>query len=423
MKNFLFLIFPILLFSCSSGNSLFNNKSLHEAYGDKIKNAGLSNTALGKQWFSAAAEALSQSQLIELPYKEQGYFPAANPTAMGLMFSVKQGEKVKIELKTLPVSSFVIYADLWRKNGDVDPTYIASLDTTTNILEYEVKDDDRLILRLQPELLKNGSYTLTITTNPSLAFPVAGDKARIGSYWGADRDGGSRSHEGVDIFAPFRTPVIATANGVVTRVNTNNLGGKVVWFRPSSASYTLYYAHLDEQLATTGQSVKTGDTLGLIGNTGNAKTTPPHLHFGIYTSSGAVNPLPFIKKNREKPADITASAENLFEAYRLNTSIRINDSVIKKSTLVYPIAAFGNNYRVKFPNGLLTIVSSTRVQPAKSVLQSIKLKEESFIYDLPDTTAAVKAVVSGNINVEALAYYDQYTFIKGPNNTTGWIIL
>jgi peptidoglycan LD-endopeptidase LytH len=57
-----------------------------------------------------------------------------------------------------------------------------------------------------------------------------------------------------------------------------------------------YYAHLDRYAddLSAGDEVLAGDTLGFVGNTGNARTTPPHLHFGVYTATGAVNPLPLL---------------------------------------------------------------------------------------------------------------------------------
>lgn len=65
-----------------------------------------------------------------------------------------------------------------------------------------------------------------------------------------------------------------------------------MWQRSGIFGNALYYAHLDSIIATAGQRVKIGDTLGLVGN---ARTTPPHLHFGIYQRGrGAVNPLPYI---------------------------------------------------------------------------------------------------------------------------------
>ena len=52
--------------------------------------------------------------------------------------------------------------------------------------------------------------------------------------------------------------------------------------RPLFGNLRLYYAHLDTQLVAPGQIVRAGDPIGTIGNTGNAITTPPHLHFGVF---------------------------------------------------------------------------------------------------------------------------------------------
>jgi peptidoglycan LD-endopeptidase LytH len=129
-------------------------------------------------------------------------------------------------------------------------------------------------LRIQPELLGGGKFYLNISNSPSLAFPVEGKDSRaIRSFWGDRRDGGSREHKGVDIFADRGTPVLAAEDGVITRTGTNNLGGKVVWL--STLTKSLYYAHLDSQAVNPAQVVKKGDTLGFVGNTGNARFTPP----------------------------------------------------------------------------------------------------------------------------------------------------
>jgi murein DD-endopeptidase MepM/ murein hydrolase activator NlpD len=61
------------------------------------------------------------------------------------------------------------------------------------------------------------------------------------------------------------------------------------------AGHTHYYAHLDQFAgAGRGDRVQVGTVLGTVGNTGNARTTPPHLHYGIYTDSGAINPYPLL---------------------------------------------------------------------------------------------------------------------------------
>jgi murein DD-endopeptidase MepM/ murein hydrolase activator NlpD len=145
----------------------------------------------------------------------------------------------------------------------------------------------------------------------SLAFPVAGRRSNIGSYWGASRDGGRRSHKGIDIFAKKGTPVVAIADGVVTSRGKTPVGGKVLWLKSSKHNWTAYYAHLDKQKVKSGQYVKKGQVIGTVGNTGNARYTPSHLHFGIATSKGWVNPLPYVKNSPKIVASKSATKKKV----------------------------------------------------------------------------------------------------------------
>jgi murein DD-endopeptidase MepM/ murein hydrolase activator NlpD len=128
-----------------------------------------------------------------------------------------------------------------------------------------------------------------------MVFPVGGKRSNIGSFWDDERDGGKRRHRGIDIFAKKGTAVVAIEDGVITSRGNTKLGGKVLWLRPSGAWWRAYYAHLDEQLVNEGDFVRKGQVIGTVGNTGNARTTPAHLHFGIYTLTGALDPLPYVK--------------------------------------------------------------------------------------------------------------------------------
>ena len=132
-----------------------------------------------------------------------------------------------------------------------------------------------------------------------MVYPVAGKKSFVGSFWGAVRDGGKRKHEGIDIFARKGTPVVAVADGVVVEAGNTARGGKTIWLRSFNDDFYYYYAHLNEQFVRSGQTVKKGEHLGTVGNTGNAKLTPPHLHFGIYSYTGPINPLPYVKNLRK----------------------------------------------------------------------------------------------------------------------------
>src|SRR5215217_2252564 len=112
------------------------------------------------------------------------------------------------------------------------------------------------------------SYTLKNPGVPkkksALVFPVSGKRSNVGGLWGEYREG-NRKHKGIDIFARKGTPVVAVSDGIVTSVDH---------------PWTAYYAHLDKQKVYAGQTVKKGQVIGTVGNTGNARYTPSHLHFG-----------------------------------------------------------------------------------------------------------------------------------------------
>ncbi len=130
----------------------------------------------------------------------------------------------------------------------------------------------------------------------ALPVPVEGVRAaRIADTFGAPR-GSDRTHAGVDIFAKRGTPVFSATHGVVASVRKSGLGGKQVWV-VGPARERHYYAHLEDWQAglKMGDVVRPGDPLGTVGTTGNARGTPPHLHYGIYGGSGAYDPLPLLK--------------------------------------------------------------------------------------------------------------------------------
>jgi peptidoglycan LD-endopeptidase LytH len=120
-------------------------------------------------------------------------------------------------------------------------------------------------------------------------------KRQIADTWGAPR-GVGRRHEGQDIFAPKGTPILSATNGYIYKVGENNLGGQTVSVI-GSGGRVYYYAHLDAYAPNleVGDRVSTRTVLGYVGTTGNAQGTPPHLHFGVYTLTGAINPLPLLK--------------------------------------------------------------------------------------------------------------------------------
>ncbi len=134
-------------------------------------------------------------------------------------------------------------------------------------------------------------------------FPVAG-----GADWG-DTYGGERSdvpggwHHGDDLFAPLGTPVVAVADGTIFAVGWNRVGGWRLWL-VDHAGNDFYYAHLSgyTTLGRNNRAVHRGDVIGFVGNTGDAFTTLPHLHFEVHPSGllylgydGAVDPTSYLR--------------------------------------------------------------------------------------------------------------------------------
>lgn len=124
----------------------------------------------------------------------------------------------------------------------------------------------------------------------------------IGGYatwidtWGAPRYGPGpivRTHEGQDVFCDMGTPVLAAEDGTI-EFDDGGLGGKVARLHRADGSYW-YYAHLSDWNTAqfpSGGRVQAGDVIGYCGNSGNALTTPAHVHFGWYQPNGeAKNPM------------------------------------------------------------------------------------------------------------------------------------
>jgi murein DD-endopeptidase MepM/ murein hydrolase activator NlpD len=131
-------------------------------------------------------------------------------------------------------------------------------------------------------------------------FPVYGPSSFTDTF-GSPR-AGVAWHHGEDIFAPLGAPLLAVTDGTVFSVGWNDLGGYRLWLRDRQGNQ-FYYAHLSafSPLAVNGNEVRAGEVLGFVGNTGDAQTTPYHLHFEIHPVGllplgydGVVNAYPYL---------------------------------------------------------------------------------------------------------------------------------
>lgn len=132
----------------------------------------------------------------------------------------------------------------------------------------------------------------------SLQMPVVGVQPQnLYDSWHQARDGGRRKHKGIDIFAPKGTAIVAVSDGIISYIGEQPKGGNCLWLTTEDGA-SFYYAHLDRWAPGLfeGMEVRSGDLLGYVGNTGNAKTTPPHLHFAINENDEMVNPYPILTR-------------------------------------------------------------------------------------------------------------------------------
>ena len=149
------------------------------------------------------------------------------------------------------------------------------------------------------------------------AFPIAGE-ASFSDSFGVPRT--TTWHHGIDVFAERGTPLVAVADGTLSNVGWNDVGGNRLWLR-DAAGNEFYYAHLAgfSPLAREGAVVRVGDVLGFVGDTGDAKGTPPHLHFEVHPPElsdqgydGVVNPYPYLVAWR---AGVAAGGQQSFDGW------------------------------------------------------------------------------------------------------------
>ncbi|MCT8339638.1 M23 family metallopeptidase [Flavobacteriaceae bacterium TK19130] len=316
----------VLLTACSQiqkATDVITNPTAREVY---ARNFSEENVQY-QQWIKSYEKGKQDSLTISLPYLESGQYKTPNRNAYSYNLNLQEGEQLHVRL-VKELDSLQVFIDLFKiEEGQLQQKPLAQAEENETRLTFEAKETAMYKLIIQPEMEANTPFQVSVFTQPTFGFPVVGKGNKdIQSYWGATRDGGKRSHEGVDIFAARGTPVVAATDGRISSTGNRGLGGKQVWLREGLFGGSLYYAHLDSIIATRGQRVKKGDTLGLVGNSGNARTTAPHLHFGIYKGySGAINPLPFIEE-REIPSQEATFSSKVAAVIRNKAELRLGPS-------------------------------------------------------------------------------------------------
>jgi hypothetical protein len=431
-------LLTLVLVACESAERVqdrFRDLTPYEAYLESLSEAGLARTALAHDWVVAGEAAVGSATPVTLPFEEEGYLGAEEPAAMAYGVSVPRGRKLTVAVALSGDEATRVFVDLFRvtDDGTTPLRPVLSTDSVPGTFTHEPWRGGDFILRIQPELLRGGRYHVTLRLESQLAFPLDGyDLRAIQSVFGADRDGGARSHDGVDIFARRGTPVLAAAPGRAYRIEITGLGGKVVWVRDDVRNARLYYAHLDSQAVRDGQLIQVGDTLGFVGNTGNARTTPPHLHFGLYRSGrGAVDPVPFLRPPPDRLPALTADLDLLGSWVRLaGDGIRLRAAPqgeapvvreLARHTAARVLAGSGAYFRVRLPDGADGYVASRLTEPVDRPLGSQLAHSGEPVLVRPDRGSPRLETLDRAAELPVLGRYESFVYVRAPDGRYGWL--
>ena len=432
--SLLFIVCILLISSCKKEivPEEYIPTDSHVQYINALNKLDLSDTALGQDWIDAAEEALSKPMRIESPYVEHIYFSPTEANSVGYLISLKKGQKINIEVSLESNDRMKSFLDIYRVEDATNGTFekIASSENQETSMDIESRIDTDYIIRFQTELLRGGNFKITVQKSPSLDFPVSGkNNAAIGSLFGVPRDGGRRKHHGIDIFAKRHTPIIAPTDGYIRFAGETGLGGTVIWMRDQNRRQTLYFAHLQKLLVQEGQNVAKGDTIGTVGNTGNARTTPPHLHFGIY-QNGPIDPYHHVAITKTKLKRQFADKSIVNQTMRTNkkSTLRLNGTGTKeesislqKHQILEVLGATSSYFRVQLPNESVGYISFKDIESVEDEVNNIVSEASYALLDSPSDDAHSIKMVAANNQLTVLGSDNEYKLVKSNAGLMGWI--
>ncbi len=197
----------------------------------------------------------------------------------------------------------IAIADVVGLRGRLDRSILSVLDALRAV-EDEVASGEGLANEAAQVVVQVGDEAEAFRAGSAIyisgvVFPIVEPDMPLIDSYGFPRMPGTPDehwHEGIDLFAPAGASLVAAERGVITRISTGRLGGLTFWLRGQSGA-DWYYAHLQSYAPglVEGQLVEAGDLVGYVGNTGNAVTTPAHLHLELHPSGGdPINPYPLL---------------------------------------------------------------------------------------------------------------------------------
>jgi murein DD-endopeptidase MepM/ murein hydrolase activator NlpD len=185
---------------------------------------------------------------------------------------------------TLPLN-LKVPSTTTRDSNEARATAAATLAT----LEEQADTMDRLALALAVGKRTFQEHLDLLAHSPT-GYPVSGGLLtdRFGWRW-SPFGWGQQTHEGIDLAQAYWTPIVATADGVVTHAGWKSGGYGNAVIVEHGYGFETWYAHMVDTKVEVGDTVKRGQLLGWVGSTG--ASTGPHVHYEVHVNGVAVDPL------------------------------------------------------------------------------------------------------------------------------------
>jgi SH3-like domain-containing protein len=172
--------------------------------------------------------------------------------------------------------------------------------------------------------------------------------------------------------------------------------------------------------------------VGYVGNSGNARTTPPHLHFGLYRrGEGPVDPAPFVRQPRGSLDELTADLDRLGSWVRLrDEGIRLRGApgtrspVVREMGVHTPLRVLGGSgafYRVRLPDGVQGYVAARLTESVDSPVETRTAAAGGTLHAEPDETTPVVTELDPGVELPVLGRFGGYLYVRAPTGQQGWL--
>lgn len=197
---------------------------------------------------------------------------------------ILQAEPISLEVRRAISANSDYYDQLLRMtNSEIVVTTTKKLNELRKQLYIQSKSyDDLIVLSKNKETMLEHIPAIQPVLNKDLKRMASGYGWRIDPIYRS-----RRFHAGMDFTAPTGTDIYATGNGTIKYAGWKQGYGNTVEINHGFGYMTLY-GHMHKINVKTGQKVKRGDVIGLVGNTG--KSTGPHLHYEVHFKGQVMNP-------------------------------------------------------------------------------------------------------------------------------------